>query len=68
MAPQKQTNYKRSFNAENYERLYPWVPKGSKAIIIEHVQARGESINEYVYGAISQRMAREGVELPPWRK
>ena len=25
------TDYKRGFNAENYERLYPWARRGRKA-------------------------------------
>ncbi len=44
----------------NYDRLDLTVPKGEKDIIKAAAEAAGESVNAYVYAAISQRMEREG--------
>lgn len=49
----------RAYNAEMYDRLYPYVKKGHKAEIQAAANAAGESLNEYIVKAIDQRMAYE---------
>lgn len=54
------TRAKNKYNAANYDRLYPYVPKGRKAIYEAAAKAAGETLNEYITKAIEQRMEREG--------
>lgn len=58
MDRQKQTDYKRQFNAEKYDRLYPFVPKGRKAEIQAAADAVGESLNDFICKSIDERMER----------
>ena len=44
---------------ENYDRLELTVPKGKKAEIKAHAEARGESVNGFVNRAIEEVMERE---------
>lgn len=58
------TNYKRGFNAENYERLYPWARKGRKEFYNRAAkQAGAESLNEFIIAAIEEKMQRETPEI-----
>lgn len=43
----------------NYDRLEVTVPKGTKAIIKDHAEARGESINGFISRAIVETMDRD---------
>jgi len=54
------TRAKQKYNAANYDRLYPIVPKGRKAVYEAAAEAAGESLNEYIVKAIEQRLEREG--------
>ena len=36
------------WNAENYDRLYPYVKKGKKEIYLAAAQAAGMSLNEWL--------------------
>lgn len=45
---QAATNAKRKYNAENYDRLYPMVKKGKKAIYQATATAAGMSLNEWI--------------------
>lgn len=58
MDKQKSTDYKRQFNAQKYDRLYPYVPKGRKAEIQAAADAVGETLNEFIVKAIDERMER----------
>lgn len=55
---QKTTDYKRKFNEEKYDRLYPYVSKGRKAEIQAAAEAEGESLNDFIVKAIDERMER----------
>ena len=44
---------------QNYDRLELTVPKGRKAEIKAHAEARGESVNAFVNRAIDETMERE---------
>lgn len=55
------TRAKNKYQAANYDRLYPIVPKGRKAVYEAAAKAAGESLNEYIVKAIEQRMEREGL-------
>lgn len=58
------TNYKRGFNAENYERLYSWARKGRKAYYNKAAkQAGAESLNEFIIAAIEEKMQRDTPEI-----
>lgn len=43
----------------NYDRLEVTVPKGTKAIIKDHAETRGESINGFISRAIVETMERD---------
>lgn len=47
------------YNSKSYDRLYPFVPKGHKTEIQAAADRAGETLNEYIVGAIDQRMKRE---------
>lgn len=42
------TRAKNKWNAENYDRLYPYVKKGKKELYIAAAQAAGMSLNEWM--------------------
>jgi hypothetical protein len=46
------------YTAKNYDRLYPFVPKGHKAEIQAAAAAQGESLNDFITVAINERMKR----------
>ena len=57
------TDYKRGFNAENYERLYPWAKKGRKAFYNMAAKQAGLSLNEFIITAIEEKMKNETPEI-----
>ncbi len=56
---QKAIDYKNRYNAEKYDSLRIVVPKGTKEIIREHAENKGESINGFVNRAINETMERD---------
>ena len=44
---------------ENYDEIKVRVPKGEKAIIKSHADARGESVNAFINRAIEETLQRE---------
>ena len=44
----------------NYDRIELTVPKGQKAIIKDHADKQGESVNSFVNRAIKETMERDG--------
>lgn len=58
------TDYKRGFNAQNYDRLYPWTKKGKKEFYTKAAQAAGaESLNEFIISAIEEKMKKDTSEI-----
>lgn len=53
------TRAKNKYNAANYERIALVVPKGAKAVIKEHAENHGESINGFVNRAINETMKND---------
>jgi hypothetical protein len=53
------TKAKNKYNAENYDRLYPYVKKGRKAVYEEAAKAAGVSLNDYITIAIEEKVARD---------
>lgn len=53
------TRAKLKYNTANYDRLYPYVPKGYKAEIQAAADAVGETLNEYIVNAIDRRMEQD---------
>lgn len=52
------TRAKNKWNAENYDRLYPYVRLGKKAIYQQAVEAGGfESMNDLIESATDERAA-----------
>lgn len=52
------TRAKNKWNAENYDRLYPYVRLGKKAIYQKAVEAGGfESMNDLIESATDERAA-----------
>lgn len=59
------TKAKNIFNNKNYDRLYPFVPKGQKEKIAAAAAAAEppESLNDYIIKAVYERMKKEGFEI-----
>lgn len=55
-AQQKAVN---KYMAKTYDRINLTVPKGQKAVIQAHAQARGESTNSFIARAIQEQMERD---------
>lgn len=55
----KATNYKRQFNAANYDRIEITVKKGAKQSLQDIAKAKDESINGYIKTAIQARIKAE---------
>jgi len=53
------TRAKNKYNATNYDRLYPYVKKGRKAVYEEAAKAAGVSLNDYITTAIEEKVARD---------
>ncbi len=49
------TDYKRAFNARNYDRIEITVKKGAKQSLQEAAKDKGESINGYIKNAVQIR-------------
>lgn len=50
--------YNNQFNAMAYDRINLTVPKGKKQEIKEHAEARGESVNGFIYRIIEENMRK----------
>lgn len=53
------TRAKNKYNAANYDRLYPYVPKGRKAVYEEAAKAAGVSLNDFVITALEEKLERD---------
>lgn len=53
------TRAKNKYNAAAYDRLYPYVPKGRKAIYEEAAKDAGMSLNEFVIEALEEKVKRQ---------
>lgn len=51
-----QTKYQNEFKKKTYDRMELLVPKGQKAVIKEKATEAGQSVNEYVYSAVKEKM------------
>lgn len=54
------TEYKNTWQRENVDRVNLTMPKGRKAIIQAHAEARSESVNGFINRAILEAMERDG--------
>ena len=50
---------KNRWNDKAYDRINLTVPKGQKAVIQEHAEARGEKVNTFIQRAIKETMERD---------
>lgn len=51
-----QIKYQNEYKKKNYDRMELLVPKGEKAVIREKAAAAGQSVNEFVYKAVKEKM------------
>ena len=58
---QASNQYKADFSKDNYARIEFVIPKQAKPILQSMAKAAGESVSEYIQGAILQRMG-----VPEW--
>lgn len=56
------TRAKNKYNAKAYDRLYPYVAKGKKAIYEAAAKRAGMSLNEFIETALDEKMKRQKVE------
>lgn len=52
------TRAKNKYNAANYDRLYPYVPKGRKAVYEAAAKAAGMSLNEFIIAALEEKVEK----------
>ncbi|MBU5438269.1 DUF1778 domain-containing protein [Tissierella sp. MSJ-40] len=52
------TRAKNKYNAKNYDRLYPYVKKGRKAVYEEAAQKSGMTLNEFMITAIEEKVQK----------
>lgn len=55
----KAVAYNNDFIAKTYDRVNLTMPKGQKAVVQAHAEARGESVNGFINRAISEAMERD---------
>lgn len=48
--------YRNEYTKKNYDRLSLVFPKGEKETIREKAKEAGQSINEYIYAAVKEKM------------
>lgn len=53
-----QIKYQNEYKKKNYDRMELLVPKGEKAIIRERAAALGQSVNEFVYSAVKEKLIK----------
>lgn len=51
--------YNNSFNERAYDRINLTVPKGQKESIKAHADAQGESVNAFIFRAITETIERD---------
>lgn len=51
-----QIKYQNEYNKQNYDRVTFMVPKGKKDVIKESAKVKGESMSEYIWKAVQDRM------------
>lgn len=51
-----QIKYQNEYKKKNYDRMELLVPKGEKAVIREKAAAAGQSVNEFVYKAVKEKL------------
>ncbi len=61
----KSTNYKRQFNAQNYDRIELTVKKGEKDNLKIHAATRGETLNGFINRAITETVERDNNKPAP---
>jgi hypothetical protein len=59
MSNQDKTDYKRKFNADNYDRVGLYIKKDLKKKMDAHRAKTGESMNAFITRAISEQMERD---------
>ncbi|MBJ6362074.1 hypothetical protein ACFOQM_12310 [Paenibacillus sp. GCM10012307] len=58
------TRAKNKYNAGAYDRLYPYVPKGKKAVYEDAARASGMSLNEFITAALEEKIKRDEKKDP----
>lgn len=53
------TKAKNKYNTTNYDRLYPYVKKGRKAVYEEAAKKAGVSLNDYIVTALEEKLVRD---------
>ncbi|MCF8018277.1 MAG: antitoxin [Vallitaleaceae bacterium] len=52
------TRAKNKYNAQNYDRLYPYTKKGRKSVYEEAAEKAGMTLNEFMISAIEEKVER----------
>ncbi|GIP17740.1 hypothetical protein J40TS1_33820 [Paenibacillus montaniterrae] len=53
------TRAKNKYNAANYDRLYPYAPKGRKAVYEAAAKRAGMSLNDFIITAIEEKINKK---------
>ena len=62
--PEKQKGYSKKYIQEKLDEIKLRVPKGQKALIQAHADQTGESVNAFIYRAITEAMDRDSAGAP----
>lgn len=54
---------KNRYNEKTYDRINLTVPKGQKESIKVHAEAHGESVNAFIFRAITETIERDNDEI-----
>lgn len=52
------TKAKNKYNSQNYDRMYPYVKKGKKAVYESAAAMAGMSLNEFIESALDEKIER----------
>lgn len=57
--PFDQARYIQDYKKEHYDNVFVRIPKGEKEALKEHAESMGESLNAFIYRAISEQIFRD---------
>ena len=56
---ENQKNARKKYLSEKIDHINFRVPRGEKEILREHAETHGESLNGFIYRAVTEAMARD---------
>lgn len=57
--PFDQARYIQDYKKEHYDNVFVRIPKGEKEALKSHADSKGESLNAFIYRAITEQIYRD---------